>query len=231
MSRPNQFLRRFHPSDDVLNDLALSGVNEQSFDDWLGQPEWKSLVDPSQKIETLEDLLDWHVNRLDQEGSPLFINETKVLAINHESGEFFGSERKSERSRWTLPSKLDDGTYLAAQPGQNEHHWIPTLLQIEGNDARSISLNCRNDAAATYDLRNWLLIALGAKAGKPEQLNADDGASGIQCTFPIPSQLGRVLTLLGEPTGKWQQYSVFNARIATELLARAFPELHISGPT
>lgn len=224
---PNQFLRRFRPSDDIINDLARIGVREQSFDDWLGEPGWKSLVDPSQVIETLSGLLDWHLNKLDQEGSPLIVSETKVLAINHQPGEFFGSERKPERSRWTSPAKLEDGIYIAAQPGQNEHHWIPTLLRIDGSCGRSISLNCRNDSAATYDLRNWLLIALGAKIGKPEQLDADHGTSEIQCTFPIPTQIIRILSLMGEPTGKWQQYAVLDTRFASDLLVDVFPMLRI----
>ncbi|MCD0458663.1 hypothetical protein [Roseiconus lacunae] len=228
---PNQFLRRFRPSDDIINDLARIGVREQSFDDWLGEPGWKSLVDPSQEIETLSGLLDWHLNKLDQEGSPLIVSETKVLAINHQPGDFFGSERKPERSRWTSPAKLDDGVYLAAQPGQNEHHWIPTLLRIEGSDAKSIFLNCRNDTAATYDLRHWLLIALGDMTGKHEQLEADHVASEIQCTFPIPSQISRILNLLGEPTGRWQQYAVLDSRIALDLLLRAVPELQIKQRT
>lgn len=222
---PNQFLRRFRPSDDIINDLALIGVSEQSFDDWLGQPGWKSLVDPSQEIETLAGLLDWQLNKLDQEGSPLFVTETKVLAINHQPGEFFGSERKPERSRWTFPSNLDDGIYLAAQPGQNEHHWIPTLLRIEGRDARSISLNCRNDSAATYDLRNWLLIALGRMNGKPEVIVADHEASELQFTFPASMQAIRILQLAGEPTGKWQRYAVLDSRSTMVLLSTALPQL------
>lgn len=224
---PNQFLRRFRPSDDIINDLAHIGVDEQSFDDWLGQPEWKSLVDPSQEFDTLSDLLDWYLNKLDQEGSRLFVSETKVLAVNHQSGEFFGSERKPERSRWTSASKLDDGIYLAAQPGHSEHHWIPTLLRIEGNEGKSISLNCRNDSTATYDLRNWLLIAIGEKNETPEQLCIDHDSCEIQFTFPIPKQIGRALNLLGEPTGKWQQYAVLDPRVAAGLIAYVFPMLQI----
>lgn len=228
---PNQFLRRFRPSDDIVNDLARIGVREQSFGDWLGEPGWKSFVDPSQEIETLSGLLDWYLNKLDQEGSPLIVSETKVLAINHQPGEFFGSERKPERSRWTSPAKLEHGIYIAAQPGQNEHHWIPTLLRIEESAARTIFLNCRNHTAATYDLRHWLLIALGAMNRKPEQLEADHDSSEIQCTFPVPSQIGRILNLLGEPTGKWQQYAVLDSRIASDLLVNAVPELRIKQRT
>lgn len=224
---PNQFLRRFRPSDDIINDLARIGVGEQSFDDWLGQPEWQSLFDPSQQLDTLSDLLDWHLNKLDQEGSPLFVSETSVLAVNHKPGNFFGSERRPERSRWTHPSKLNEGVYLAAQPGISEHHWIPTLLRIEENQGKSISLNCRNDSTATYDLRNWLLIAIGKMNELPEQLYIDHDSCEIQCTFPIPKQIGRALNLLGEPTGKWQQYAVLDPRVAAGLIAYAFPMLQI----
>ncbi|EMB16038.1 hypothetical protein [Rhodopirellula europaea] len=222
---PNQFLRRFRPSEEIINDLARIGVSEQSFDEWLGQPGWKSLVDPSQEIETLTGLVKWHLNKLGQEGSPLVVSETKVLAINHRPGEFFGSERKPERSRWTSPANLDDGNYLAAQPGRNEHHWIPTLLRIEGSDARSIPLNFRNDPASTYDLRNWLLIALGGMNGKPEVILADHEMSELQFTFPAPRQAKRILQLAGEPTGKWQQYAVLDSRSTMELLSAALPLL------
>jgi|GEM_PF-2632064 len=224
---PNQFLRRFSPSGDIVNDLANIGVGEQSFDDWLGQPDWKSLLDRSQQVDTLSELLNWHINKLDEEGSPLYASETKVLAVNNKPGEFFGSERKPERSRWTPPSRLTDGIYLAAQPGQSEHHWIPTLMRIEGNEGKSIPLNCRNDSAATYDLRNWLLISIGEKNSTPERVDVSFESCELQCTFPITKQIERVMNLLGEPTGKWQQYAVLDPRVAAGLITHAFPMLQI----
>ena len=224
---PNQFLRRFRPSVGSRNDLARIGVGEQSFDHWLGQPDWRSLLDPSQDIDTLADLLNWHIKKLDHEGSPLSVRETRILAVSHQPGEFFGSELTPERSRWTHPCKLNNGIYLAAQPGQNEHHWIPTLMQIEGDEGKSISLNCRNDSAATYDLRNWLLIAIGEKNATPERVDIFHDSCEVQCTFPITKQIERVLNLLGEPTGSWQRYTVLDLRVAAGLIGYAFPMLEI----
>ncbi|TWU10518.1 hypothetical protein [Allorhodopirellula heiligendammensis] len=224
---PNQFLRRFRPSDAIVTDLNRIGVSEQSFEDWLGEPSWKSLKDQKDGIGSLADLLEWQISQLDQEGSPLFINDTKILAINHRPGEFFGSERKPERTRWTSPSKLDDGIYLGAQPGRNEQHWIPILLRIDGSQGKSIMLNCRNDAIATYELRNWMLIAIGARNGQPELIDADNHDSEIQCTFPVPSQISTILSLTGEPTGRWQRYAVLDVRLTYQWLVRAVPELQI----
>lgn len=224
---PNQFLRRFRPSDGIVNDLSRIGVDEQSFDDWLGQPDWESCLDCSRQIDTLSDLLNWHINKLDEEGSPLYVGETKVLAVNHKPGEFFGSERKPERSRWISPSRLTDGIYVAAQPGQSDHHWITTLIRIEGGEGKSIPLNCRNSPAATYDLRNWLLIAIGEKYATPERVEISFEACELRCTFPITKQIERVLNLLGEPTGKWQQYAVLDPRIAASLITHAFPMLQV----
>jgi hypothetical protein len=224
---PNQFLRRFRPSDGIVNDLARIGVDEQSFDDWLGQPDWESFLDCSQQVGALSDLLNWHINKLDEEGSPLFVGETKILAVNHKSGEFFGSERKPERSRWTSPSRLTDGIYVAAQQGQSDHHWIPTLIRIDGDESKSIPLNCRNSPPATYDLRNWLLIAIGEMYATPERVEISNEACELQCTFPITKQIERVLNLLGVPTGKWQQYAVFDPRIAAGLITHAFPMLQV----
>lgn len=222
---PNQFLRRFRPSDGILTDLARIGVVEQSFEDWLGEPGWKSLVSQQANIDSLSDLLSWHITQLDQAGSPLCVNETKILAIDHRPGSFFGSERKPERTRWKSPRLLDDGIYLGAQPGRDERHWIPVLLRIDGSQSKTIPLNCRNNTTATFDLRNWLLIAIGASNEKPEVINASDDESEVQCTFPAPSQISTILGLTGEPTGSWQRYAVLDVHTTCHWLMRAVPEL------
>ncbi|EMI19542.1 hypothetical protein RMSM_03531 [Rhodopirellula maiorica SM1] len=224
---PNQFLRRFRPSDSIVTDLTQIGVNEQSFEDWLGEPSWKSLVEPTDGIESLADLLEWQIAKLDQEGLPLFLDETKVFAIDHSPGGFFGKVRVPEGGRWTSPTQLGEGIYIGAGPGQNQQHWIPILLRIDGSQSKSVSLNCRNDATATYELRNWLLIALGHQSGKNEVVIADHESEKIRFTFPAPSHAIRILKLAGEPSANWQEYDVSESRSAVKLLSHSMCELHI----
>lgn len=222
---PNQFLRRFRPTDAIVNDLARIGVVEQSFKDWLGEPNWKSLIDQTDEIDSLADFLAWHINQLDEEGSPLDVNDTKVLAINHHAGDFFGSERNPQHTRWASPSTLQNGVYLGAQPGRNEQHWIPVLLRIDGRLGKSMTLNSRNSSAATFELRNWLLIAMGASNEKPELIDVKHLESELQCTFPVPSQVSTLLGLIGEPTGKWQRYAVLDVHSTCQWISRGVPEL------
>jgi len=223
----NQFLRRFHPSDKIIADLSRIGVSEQSFEDWLGKPEWKQFVNPSQEIVSLEGLLDWYINRLDTEESPLILKSTNILAVDHRPGDFFGSKLKPKNSRWVSCNQLDEGIYVGAQLGQNENHWIPLLIRIQNDACRSLELHFRNDATANIDLRNWLLIALGVRNQQKEVIILDHEASKLQCTFPIPLGIQKILYLIGEPTEKWQQYAVVNTVLTGSLLSRCIPEIRV----
>lgn len=223
---PNQILRRFHPSDKFVADLSRIGVIEQAFENWIGQPGWKQLVDSSQVIDSLGGLLDWYINRLDTVGSPLRLESTNILAVDHRPGDFFGSERKPMNSRWIPCDQLGEGIYVGAQPGQNENHWIPLLIRIQKNTSRTLELHCRNNAAANTDLRNWLVVALGAKNQQKEVIVLDHEASEVQCTFPIPSAMRKILCLIGEPTGIWR-YAVNNAVATGSLISRCIPEIRI----
>lgn len=224
---PSQFLRRFRPSHSIVSDFVRIGISEQSFEDWLGETNWTLLATSSQRIDTLSELLAFYVNKLEQDGSPFRINQTTVLVVNRCPGEFFGSERNPAGSRWTHPRGLGDGIYVGAQPGQHERHWIPLLIKIEKGEGRSLALNCRNQTDLTFELRNWLLVAIGATARQPEVIDADYGASEIQCAFPAPSLIRSILTLVGERIGKWQRYAVRDVKATSELLARAVPEVQI----
>jgi len=224
---PNQFLRRFHPSDKIVTDLSRIGVIEQAFEDWLGQPGWKQFVDPSQATDSLEGLLDWYINRLDTEGSPLRLESTNIIAVNHRPGDFFGSERNPNNSRWVLCDQLGEGIYVGAQPGQNENHWIPLIIRIQKGDSRTLELHCCNDAVANTDLRNWLLVALGARNQQKEVIVLDHEASELQCTIPIPLGIQKILCLIGEPTGEWQRYTVINTVSTGNLVSRYVPEIRV----
>lgn len=226
-SSPNQFLRRFCPTESIVAQLDRIGVVEQGFDDWLGPPAWKSFGESSQEIESVGQLLDWYINRLDTEGSPLRLESTRILAVQHRPGEFFGSERHPNNSRWVPCGRLSDGIYVAAQPAQHENHWSPLLIRIQGTAGKAIELHCRNDRAANADLRNWLLIALGEKNGQKEIIAIDSQANEVQGTFPLPSTMRKILGLIGEPTGKWQRYAVTSAVSKASLLRHCVPEIRV----
>jgi len=221
---PRQFLRRFIPSVQTVGDLEKTGVCEMSFDDWLGEPAWKDFVETKERIESLQDLWNWHVIRLEEEGAPFSSANTVLLAIAGQPGDYFGKPLNRQNTRWKSPSELADGIYLGAQPGYSENHWHPVLLSISGNDGKSLLLNCRNDAAAIFELHNWLLVAKGAKNGSPEQVELYPEGSEIRCTFPLPKQLIRCLNLAGERSGPWV-YSVSDPRSLGQLMARYFPEV------
>lgn len=223
-----QFLRRFSPSDAMIAELDRLGIVQQDFHDWLGMPEWKTFVASSQEIESLGELLDWYINRLDAEGSPLRLDATRILAVVPRPGDFFGSERNPGNSRWASCDGLGDGLYIGAQPGRNQNHWLPLLVRIQGAVGRTIELHCRNNAVANADLRNWLLIALGARNGHKEIIAIDRQANEVQGTFPLPIMLRKILCLTGEATGKWQRYAVTNADATADLLSACVPEIHIA---
>ena len=89
------------------------------------------------------------------------------------------------------------------------------------------ALSHTNDAVADADLRNWLLIALGARNGQKEIISIDHQANEVQGTFPLPSTMRKMLCLMGEPTGKWQRYAITNAVSAASLLRHCFSEVRV----
>lgn len=221
---PRQFLRRFRPSERIVRDLERIGIRQEPFGDWLGEPAWKELLDTNDRIETLQDLLQWHVARLKNEGAPFSPADTMILAIEHRPGEFFGQPWNPKNTRWKAPQRLKDGIYLGAQPGYHERQWHPLLLELDGKTGRSFPLNCRNDPQAVNELRNWLLVALGAQKGLPERVNCDHAASEITVTFQSPSTLRRCLNLAGEVCQGWT-YTVLDSKSLQKLLGQSFPEI------
>lgn len=221
---PHQFLRRFRPQDRIVADLDRIGVYKQSFNDWLGEPGWKKLVDTTQRIESLSDLLGWHIAKLEEEGILFSLSDTPILAIKNQPGVFFGQPWDNKNSRWIAPSKLPDGIYLGAQHGYAERQWHPLLLSISAGVGKSRALHCNNDNSAVHELRNWLLIALGSHRSCSERVEVDLNNCEIQLTFPAPAQLRSCLNLAGEESKTWR-YSVLDSRATERLLSRAFPEI------
>jgi hypothetical protein len=221
---PRQFLRRFRPSDQIVSDLEQIGVKQQSFDEWLGEPGWQDLVETQDRIDSLSDLLNWYLARLEEEGAPFSQRETKILAIENRPGEFFGVPWNSKGSRWKSPSELSDGIYLGGQPGHSERQWHPVLIKIARDESKSLMLNCRNNVTAVHELRNWLLIAIGVRLRKRETISLDKESSEIILTFPAPKQLGRCFDLAGEISRPWS-YSVLDPIVFGKLLSAAFPDI------
>lgn len=226
---PRQFLRRFRLQDRIVTDLEKIGVYKQSFDEWLGEPGWKKLVDTTQRIESLSDLLGWHVAKLEEEGVLFSLSETPILAIKNKPGEFFGQPWDNENSRWIAPRNLPDGIYLGAQHGYAERQWHPLMLSISAGVGKSRTLHCNNDITAVHELRNWLLIALGSKKSSLERIEVDTRNCELHLTFPAPAQLSRCLKLAGEESKSWR-YSVLNTQATQRLLIKAFPDIDFCEP-
>lgn len=222
----NQFLRRFRPSRNIVSEFSRLGVVEQSFDAWLGTPGWRKFSEPGQSIDTLDDLLSFYLGRLDSAGSPVRPGPTNILVVDHRPGGFFGSERNPKNSRWIPCDDLEDGVYIGAQRGQNENHWIPLLIRKDGGIAKTLELFHRRQADIN-DLRNWMLIAIGARNHRKEIIRIEAGASQVSCTFPMPAAIQRILRLVGEQTGGWQRYAVSGPNAVGDLLRRCIPEVDV----
>lgn len=219
---PMQFLRRFRPKADIVLDLENAGVYEQSFADWLGEPNWLRFCERNEHIESLDALLSFYIEALDSEGAIFSSDSTSILAIKNQPGEFFGQPWDSGRNRWTPPSELSDGIYIGAQKGFAERQWHPLLLKISSAGCKSHFINYNNSIYESFELRNWLLIALAARNAKPEKILVDHGGSELQLTCPLPTQIIRCLKLVGESSGGWR-YSVLNSRALVDEMMQAFP--------
>ena len=232
-SQPGQFLRRFQIADSrkLISVLVKMGIEEQSIDSWFGEPNWKTLVDSSSSVETLNGLLETYIAELEHGGLPVSIGESKIKAITHQPGEFFGQPWTTGKSRWQSIANLEDGIYLAAHPGYNERQWHPVLLSIENGSGKSIALNCRNSIDDTFQLRNWLLIALSAKKQKHELICLSNDSHELRVTFPAPRQINDTLSLAGNQTGKWQQYYSTDWNLVKTLLLKEMPQVQfVDGP-
>lgn len=215
---PKQFLRRFRPSDSIVSDLDRIGVKRQSFADWFGPPEWLRLVRTDEKLYRLEDLWSWYVAQLRDRGAPLDLQHTRTLAIAPQPGKYFGSPWNSGNTRWTKPTELPEGCYLAAQPGYHERQWHPLIIEITDGQARSLLVGEGLKSSEAYDLRNWLLLARAEFMKVREQITVDTGACEIALTCPAPRQLARSLDLIGESAGIWK-HSVLNVAATSELIS------------
>lgn len=232
-SRPGQFLRRFQIADssNLISVLTKMGIEEQSIDSWFGEPNWKTLVDSANHVETLNGLLETYIAELEHAGLPVSIGESKIKAITHQPGEFFGQPWTDGKSRWQSITNLEDGIYLAAHPGYNERQWHPILLSLKSGSGKSIALNCRNNIDDTFQLRNWLLIALSAKKQKHELIRHNTGPHELQVMFPAPRQINDTLCLAGSQTGKWQQYYSTDWNRVKALFLKEIPQVHfVDGP-
>jgi len=216
---PKQFLRRFRPSDSIVTDLDRIGVKRQSFADWFGAPEWLRLVRTAETLSGLEELWSWYVSQLRDRGAPLDLQHTKTLAIAPKPGTYFGRPWESGPTRWTKPTELPDGCYLAAQQGYHETQWHPLIIEIAGSDARSLLVGEGLSTSEAYDLHNLLLLARAEYMKVREQIIVDTGACEIALTFPAPRQLARSLDLIGEPAGVWK-HSVLNVAATIELISK-----------
>lgn len=218
---PQQYLRRFCPSDSIVSDLDRIGVKRQSFTEWYGPAEWLRLARADETLTSLADLWSWHVSQLHARGAPLDLQNTKILAIAPEPGAYFGRPWKPGRTRWTKPADLPDGCYLAAQPGHRERQWHPLVIAMTGGEARSLLIGQGLSSIEAYDLQNWLLLARAEAMGVREKIMVDTRACEIAFTCPLPRQLTRVLGLIGEPSGSWK-YSVRDAAAMTNLVRNEF---------
>lgn len=221
---PMQFLRRFRPRGLIIEDLERAGVYEQSFEEWLGEPEWKRFCKPVEHMEKLDELLTWHIELLENDGAPFPLSNTLIRAVRMEPGDYFGQPWDSGKSRWTSPGSLPEGVYIGAQPGHGERQWHPLLLKITSAECKSHFLNHGNNSVESFELRNWLLVALASRTGKREKVFVDHDTSELQFTCPLPSQVIRTFKLAGERSGPWR-YGVLNSRALVDTVHPVFPEI------
>ena len=221
---PNQFLRRFRPKHAMLQDLDRAGISCEPFITWFGEPGWARFCAPGDCIESLDSLLDRHITDLEREGAPFSPDDTSIRIVNFSPGDFFGQPWEQTRSRWITPKQVADGIYIGAQPGYSERQWHPLLVKIQRDVCKSQVIHFNNNVADSFELRNWLLLALSSRNRLRERVIVDHINSELQLTFPAPKQLIRCLKLAGESDNAWR-YSVLNSRPLVDLLSGVFAEI------
>ncbi len=201
VDRAEQFVRWFCPDDDAIETLDSLGVMEQSFDDWLSVPDWRSVGDGAhQRSESLVEVWRHSVDRLRQDGLPGGCGDpTTLRLVRPEPGAFFG-RRNAEvpEGRWTSAKNLGDGAFLGVQRGYSDEHWRPLLTEIEnGAPVRTLFV-------PDEDQWRWLLLARSIAIGLEERVETDPESRTLQFTFPVPIQVRRILRLAFTPCGRWK---------------------------
>ena len=201
---PLQYVRRFDPRDsEAVQALAERGIYEQTLEQWGGRPDWHQSTQEDRLPGTLSGLWSWYIDRLETAGAPLAPSDTVVQAVAPKPGDFFQVPPESNSGRWTSPAILPHGVYLGAQPGYNERHWKPLLIEVSEANSRSLFLDSGTEHETHWDLFCWLLMARGTSYPEREQIRVDCRKDLLQLTFPIPKHKQRLLKLYGESLGRW----------------------------
>jgi hypothetical protein len=197
---PDNIVRRISvEGDDAQTALFTAGVRRCEFNEWLGPLAYlpharrrfgHPVRDDNLTLKGFWDLLVQHLLR---DGRQLS-GEAEVRILSGLPGSYFGSYTSpSCEGRWVTEEK--SGIWCAYRRGFGDHHWHPIIISIE--EERRLMLDLYN-----RDEWLWALLARGHAFDSFEMVFKNDTA--WQLSFPVPSQLGAALDIVGPRIGPWK---------------------------
>lgn len=191
--------QRIHiESDNDLAELELAGAREISIGEWLTPLHFLRHATRRRRRPVRSDEIGlrgfWEIlsAALREEGLPLTF-DAEVRAVTGTPGSYFGRyDAPDAKGRWSAEPL--DGVWCAYRRGYGEQHWHPIILEVDGQERRSLDL-------FDQDEWRWALLARGHALGKDELLVISDGL--LRLTFPAPIQLRALLDLIGAWKDAW----------------------------
>lgn len=120
--------------------------------------------------------------------------EAEIRAVGGQPGGYFGRHTATTlEGRWR--SDIPDGVWCAYRRGHGDGNWLPTLVEVDGDDRRAFDL-------FNHDEWRWALLARSRAVGPEEVVKRADDE--VQVTWPLPAQLRAAMDIVGIPSGKWR---------------------------
>ena len=182
---PSYLARRMKPGSSEI------AVDIQEFREWVGTVGYVRHLTRragTQSCGTLREFWSCLVNSVRQNGNPMDHRQVRaVIAPSNERSAFFGRHNTPTVSgRWS--TEMTDGIWCGVRPGRNANEWHPVLVEVSGDDARSLDM-------FNWDEWSWALLARGEVLGSSER--ASWNGAILSFHYPIPDQFGRAMRLLG----------------------------------
>ena len=181
--------------------LALRGLPQVSFEEWLGYPDHRRIMDRlarradddprggSEAVKLDLGALWAQLQREVQAQAPHEVSG-ELRVIVGRPGDFFGSATSAD-SRWRpLTKAVHAGVYCGARratAGANQERWRPILIELL-DDRRARILDLYD-----WDELTWAQLSRGVATGTPEQVRLREGV--IVADVSLPHQLQRLMAL------------------------------------
>lgn len=192
-------VRRLRPfSEEIETALHLGGFRHLTLEEWFRPAQYmgyasrrlgRPLRDDAMPLNAFWDLL---VSEMAERGQ-LMGEDAPVRLLAGSVNGFFGRYDSAEpEGRWAKCAA--DGVWCGYRRGYSDSHWQPALIEVDGNDRRSVDLF---DA----DEWRWAVMARARAQGIDEVSTRANGQ--VSFTFPLPTQLSAAMDLIGVRSGAW----------------------------